>query len=133
MMKKKINSRKDIEQLVDTFYEKVNKDERLGFIFNDVAGVHWDSHLKTMYSFWENIILFTGDYAGNPMNLHQHIHHLRPLNESDFDRWNQLFIETIDELFEGSNAELAKERAISISNVMRVKIVADRDEQDKIY
>jgi hemoglobin len=36
-----------------------------------------------------------------------------------------LFTATVDELFEGEKAELAKQRAISISTVMRIKITQD--------
>ena len=34
-----------------------------------------------------------------------------------------LFSQTVDELFEGTNAELAKQRAFSISTVMQIKII----------
>jgi hemoglobin len=73
-MKKDITARPDIELLVNTFYEKIAADQQLGYIFNDVAKVNWQKHLPVMYDFWENIILFTGSYQGNPMNLHQHLH-----------------------------------------------------------
>ncbi len=132
-MKNDITSRKDIEQLVNTFYDRVSKDERLGYIFNEVAAVNWNSHLEIMYRFWENIILFTGDYSGNPMNLHQHIHHLKPLEGTDFDKWNRMFIETVDDLFEGRNAEGAKERALCISDVLKSKIISGTASEENIY
>ena len=122
-MKKDIQTRTDIEQLVNTFYEKVSKDAELGFIFQEVAKVNWETHLPAMYNFWENIILFTGTYEGNPMNLHQHLHHIKPLNASHFDQWNYLFTTTADELFTGENATNAKRRTINISNIIRQKIL----------
>ncbi len=121
-MKKDIKNRTDIELMVNVFYSKVLADEQLGFIFHDMAKVNWATHLPTMYNFWENIILFTGTYEGNPMNLHQHLHHITPLNESHFTQWNLLFTTTVDELFEGENAGLAKRRAISISGIIAEKI-----------
>jgi hemoglobin len=123
-MKKDIETRTDIELLVNIFYAKVIKDEQLGFIFQEVAKVNWQTHLAIMYDFWENIILFTGTYQGNPMNLHQHLHHIAPLKESHFDQWNKLFTETIDELFAGEKADLTKQRAISISLIIQEKIVS---------
>jgi hemoglobin len=123
-MKKSIDTRTDIELLVNIFYAKVIKDEQLGFIFQELAKVNWQTHLAIMYDFWENIILFTGTYQGNPMNLHQHLHHIAPLKESHFDQWNKLFIETIDELFAGEKADLTKQRAISISLIIQEKIVS---------
>ncbi|MEP6711657.1 MAG: group III truncated hemoglobin, partial [Ferruginibacter sp.] len=69
-MKKDIQTRADIEQLVKAFYEKVATDKELGLIFLELAQENWETHLPAMYNFWENIILFTGTYEGNPMNLH---------------------------------------------------------------
>ncbi|MEI6190109.1 MAG: group III truncated hemoglobin [Chitinophagia bacterium] len=121
-MKMDIKNRKDIILLVDQFYEKIKSDIILGYIFNDVAKVNWAKHLPIMYDFWENTLFFTGSYTGNPINLHSHLHRLTPLNQTHFDQWNHLFISTIDAHFSGENAELAKQRAISISLVLSQKI-----------
>ncbi len=122
-MKKDIENRTDIELLVNVFYAKVLADKQLGFIFQEMAKVNWSTHLPTMYDFWENIILYTGTYEGNPMNLHQHLHHITPLNETHFDKWNQLFLSAVDELFEGEKASLARQRALSISGIIKEKIL----------
>ena len=121
-MKSDIVSRKEIIILVVMFYAKIKVDFTLGFIFNEVANVNWDKHLPIMYDFWENTLFYTGSYSGNPINLHTHLHHLTPLNNTHFDQWNKLFVETVDENFEGLNADLIKQRAISISLVLAQKI-----------
>lgn len=126
-MKKDIVNRADIELLVNTFYGKVIADKKLDYIFNDVAQVNWATHLMIMYDFWENVILFTGSYEGNPVNLHKHLHHIQPLDKTHFNRWNKLFIRTVDQLFAGSKAELAKERAVSISGIIREKVLEHRN------
>ncbi len=123
-MTKDIATRNDIELLVNAFYAKVIADKELGHIFHEIAKVNWPTHLSVMYDFWENIILFTGTYEGNPMNLHQHLHHISPLNEHHFEQWNNLFIKTVDELFEGAKAGLAKQRALSISLIIKKKLLA---------
>ncbi|MDN3656503.1 group III truncated hemoglobin [Ferruginibacter paludis] len=132
-MKKDIAGRPDIELLVNTFYEKIAADQQLGYIFNDVAKVNWQRHLPVMYDFWENIILFTGSYQGNPMNLHQHLHHIAPLDASHFEQWNKLFIATVNELFKGKNAELAKQKALSISTIIKEKISFSRRDNERSY
>lgn len=132
-IKNDIETRRDIERLVNIFYEKIAADQLLGYIFNDVAKVHWEKHLPVMYDFWENIILFTGTYQGNPMNLHRHLHHITPLNESHFQQWNELFVTTVNELFEGKNAALAKQKAISISNIIKDKLTQSRQGTGNIY
>ena len=51
----------DIKLLIDTFYAKVQADEVLGHVFNDVARVDWPQHLPTMYAFWEFLLLGNAD------------------------------------------------------------------------
>ena len=121
-MKKDIVSRKDIEILVNEFYNKVREDKAIGFIFPDVAGVNWEKHLPRMYSFWENIVLNTGNYDGNPMIKHQDLHKKSPMNMEHFQRWTELFNQTVDELFEGDKAIFIKQRALSIATLMQIKI-----------
>ena len=132
-MKNDIKSKKEIELLVDTFYSKVKADELIGYIFTDIAKVNWEKHLPVMYSFFENMLFYTGTYTGNPMELHKHINRLYPLTAEHFVRWNLLFTTTVDELFTGDKAELAKQRAKSISAVMQIKILNETSSADKIF
>ena len=132
-MKNDIASRKDIELLVDEFYRKVKKDEQIGFIFSDIAMVNWEKHLPIMYDFFENMLFYTGSYTGNPMELHKHISRLFPLTEGHFRQWNYLFSKTVDELFEGTTANLVKQRAKSIAAVMQIKIIKESSSTGKIF
>ncbi|MGG9960029.1 group III truncated hemoglobin [Ferruginibacter sp. SUN106] len=132
-MKKDIESKTDIELLVNAFYEKVKADETIGYIFTDVVKVNWEKHLPVMYNFWENSLFYTGTYEGNPMEMHKHLHHAISLSAEHFKQWVLLFANTVDELFEGKTANLAKQRAISIATVMQIKILADRSAADKIF
>ena len=122
-MKRDIETRTDIESLVNSFYGKVKVDPVIGYIFTEVAKVNWEKHLPVMYGFWENALFYTGSYTGNPMDLHKRLHHVMPLKPEHFQQWNKLFTETVDELFAGEKAFLAKQRALSISTVMRIKIL----------
>jgi hemoglobin len=122
-MKKDIENRNDVELLIITFYEKVKADESIGYIFNDIAKVNWPKHLPVMFAFWENVLFNTGAYNGNPMIVHQHLNRVVPLTKPHFKQWEKLFTETVDELFDGDNAILAKQRALSISTLMQVKII----------
>ncbi|NOT91605.1 group III truncated hemoglobin [Ferruginibacter sp.] len=132
-MKKDIEAKADIQLLVDAFYEKIKMDAVIGYIFTDVVKVHWEKHLPVMYNFWENTLFYTGSYEGNPMELHKHLHRVMPLTAEHFTQWTNLFTQTVDELFEGKNAGLAKQRAISIATVMQIKILAEHPGTDKIF
>lgn len=132
-MKNDIETKVDIELLVNTFYDKVKADKIIGYIFNDVVKVHWEKHLPVMYNFWENTLFYTGTYEGNPMELHKHLHRLTPLTATHFKQWTSLFNSTVDELFSGSKAELAKQRAFSIATIMQVKISSDQSSKDTVF
>jgi hemoglobin len=122
-MKKDIESKADIPLLINTFYSKVRENEAIGYIFNDIAKVDWGSHLPVMYDFWESVLFHTGPYARNPMTIHKALHQRYPISSAHFREWLRLFRETVDELFEGLNAEMIKQRAESIATVMQLKIL----------
>lgn len=115
---KEIQSKDEIKELVDSFYDKVNRDPLLSPVFNDFAGVNWEKHLPVMYSFWGSILLGDFTYKGNPFLKHIPL----PIDKTHFDRWLSLFMETIDERFTGEKAEEAKQRAQSIAGIFQYKL-----------
>ncbi len=122
-MKKDITTRTDIEELVKYFYQKVLADDLINKFFAHMDADHWQKHMKTMCDFWENAILFSGTYSGNPMASHALLHQRDNLSSQHFIRWLKLFDATVDEHFRGKNAELAKQRAIAIATTMQIKIL----------
>jgi hemoglobin len=110
----------DCVTLVHTFYERVQQNDRLNYIFNDFAHLDWTHHLPKMIDFWSNIILQTGRYKGNPYQSHLHL----PIREQDFSLWLSLFHETVDDLFTGERANHAKNIAEKVADmfVMRMKM-----------
>ena len=120
--KKDIENKDDIKFLVDSFYKKVLSNNIIGFIFNDVAKINFHDHMPKMYDFWESTLLQSNSYNGNPMIIHLDLHKKIPLKKVHFDEWLRLFNETVNELFHGETAELAKTRALSIATVMQIKI-----------
>lgn len=122
-MKKDIRNRIDIELFVNNFYDRVKTDPVIGYIFTEIAKVNWERHLPVMYNFWENALFYSGTYKGNPLELHKHLHRVMPLEPLHFDQWIRIFNETMDELFDGPKAGLAKERAYSIAQIMQRNIL----------
>lgn len=128
MTKPDIRNDDVIKRLVHTFYGNVRDDERLGYIFNDVAGVNWDKHLPRMIDFWSNLIFQTGRYKGRPFRQHLPL----PLEKEDFHRWYTLFTNTVDCCFEGPRAEYTKEMAgkIAASFSLRFKMEGKFESQN---
>lgn len=117
-----LEGRADIKVVVDSFYEKVQADEIIGFIFNDVAGVDWNSHLPKMYDFWETMIFQSGSYQGNPLLPHLDLAGKAEMGTTQFTRWKELFFETVDQHYAGANAEHLKGIAADMAQVMLSKI-----------
>lgn len=122
MIKKDLSNREDVEVLVNSFYDKVRDNKKLGFIFNDIAKVDWEEHLPKMYSFWASILLGERSYSGRPMVTHIELSEKVSMDESVFNEWLTLFHQTLDELFVGPTAEIAKTRAVNIARNMLSKI-----------
>lgn len=112
----------DVELLVKTFYDKVRRDGILAGVFNPIIKDNWAVHLKRMTDFWSTILLYTRKYKDDPLPKHLPL----PVEKEHFDRWLQLFDETISELFEGPTADNARKRANSIARIMKaVKNIPD--------
>ncbi len=120
--KKDITSRADIEQLVIQFYEQVKKDTLISFIFTDVAKINWQHHIPLITDFWESILLDNPVYTKNAMEVHYILNKKLPLRKEHFSQWVLLFCTTVDDLFEGKIAALAKTRARSIAALMQFKM-----------
>ena len=118
-----IENRKDVKQMVDSFYNLLRKDERLGFIFDGVAKVDWPEHLPRLYDFWESILFDKQLFSGNPLQKHALLNQKEKLTKEDFDNWIRIFMTNIDNQFQGVITEKAKQRADSIAVVLKTKIV----------
>lgn len=117
-----IETAEDVKTLVDRFYDKVNLDDLLAPIFNDVAKVDWEAHKPQLYRFWETLLLGSGTYHGAPFPKHA----VLPVEQAHFERWLTLFVKTVNENFAGAKAEEAKGRALSIADTFarRMGVVA---------
>lgn len=123
-MKSDIQSQQDIKEMVNHFYAQVRVDALLGGIFNGVIRNRWTEHLEKMYRFWETVLLDKHTYQGSPFLPHAHM----PVSEEHFNRWVQLFNETVDGLFEGPKAEEAKWRAERMALMFWSKIKYHREQ-----
>jgi hemoglobin len=122
-----IAGRAEIEALVNEFYQRVQQDEMLGPIFNDVAHIDWSAHLPKMYAFWETVLFRSGGYTGNPLGAHAKLVPLTNMGKDRFDRWLEMFRGTVDDLFSGENADHIKRCAEDMANVIHSRINAVPD------
>jgi hemoglobin len=117
-MRSDITSLKDIQFLVDKFYELIQQDPFLGPIFNVRLAGRWDMHHRKLYRFWHTVLLRRPDYFGDPVPMHFDMN----IDQRHFDHWLVIWIETIDANFEGVIAERAKFRGKTMAKAFLAKI-----------
>ena len=132
---KEIQNRKDVTQLVNTFYLKIRKDDLLGPIFNShIPEEKWPEHLSKLTDFWETNLFGIPKFKGNPsakhINVDVNLNHT--VDQTHFGKWLQLWFETINELFEGVLATKAKESARKMSTGQFMVMWNNRPENKKV-
>ncbi|MBG42608.1 MAG: globin [Aequorivita sp.] len=128
-MTKDILKLDDVKHLVDSFYGKIREDQLLKDIFNNIIHDRWPEHLEKMYTFWQTVLLSEHTYYGSPFPPHAKM----PVDKEHFDRWLQLFFETVDENFSGEIADEAKWRASKMAEIFQFKINYMRENSGSKY
>ena len=112
---KDITTYEDCIELIEKFYVKLLKDERIAHFFTELD---LQTHIPHVADFWAFILIDKPGYANNMMTAHARLQ----LKEEDFNQWLNLFHQTIEENFEGEKANLAIERSRLIAWTMKTKM-----------
>jgi hemoglobin len=117
-----IEDRADVERLVRAFYGRALVDPMIGYLFTDVAHLDLEEHVPQITSFWETILLGAQTYRGGAFRPHITLNAQSPLRAGHFERWLLLWSTTVDELFAGPRAELAKAHAVRVANAFHRRL-----------
>ncbi|MBC6997249.1 group III truncated hemoglobin [Cytophaga sp. FL35] len=127
MGKKLLRNRKDVHLLVTHFYGKIREHATLGPIFNIIIE-DWDAHFEVLTNFWESQLFLKRNYHNNPIKVHNEVdkkmEHM--IKSEHFGMWLNLWFETLDELFEGEVAYIAKNRAQKMSSMLFIEMFKAR-------
>lgn len=115
----------EIAEMVRRFYADVAQDDLLGPMFNDVAQVDWSEHLPKLTAFWCRALLGLPGYVGNPFRAHALVHQRSAFTAAHFQRWLDLFHETIDLGWVGPIADRAHELADNVARVHSQQLVRE--------
>ena len=125
---KEIEDITDIKLFVNEFYEKVKNDALIGPVFLEKIPGDWQPHLDKMYAFWNAALFGVPGFKGNPLAKHAPL----KINARHFDRWLELFDETIDNHFEGYMAADTKNRAKLMAGMFLSRLQKMNGEHNKI-
>lgn len=113
----------EIAEMVRRFYADVAQDDLLGPMFNDVAKVDWSEHLPKLTAFWCRALLDLPGYVGNPFRAHALVHDQRAFTPAHFERWLDLFHETLELGWIGPRARQAAALADNVARVHRQHLI----------
>ena len=121
-MKKDISSRKDIHFIITEFYKKLTADAEMHPFFDEIVKQnHLEQHIDVIADFWQDILLHTNSYKNNVLQKHLDFDKKVRFKKEHFAKWLLFLTTTINDAFEGQNAQNMIDRANSIAMVMQVK------------
>ena len=112
-------AKEDIDQVVLHFYEQVNQDPLLSPVFNEVAGVDWESHIPRLCRFWHTVLCRAGTYNGNPYQVHMDLAEKTRLESRHFTRWLELFTRQANRFLNPEQAQQMVARAEKIARALQ--------------
>jgi len=132
-MRKQIENRADITFLVHQFYAKIRADVAIGFYFNEVI-TDWDAHLEKLTDFWETNLFGVKKYKGNPLAVHNEVdeHFDDKITSNEFGIWLNYWFQTLEEHFEGENAEILKRRARKMGTFLFMSMFEHRKKESEV-
>lgn len=113
-------TKEHIKKLVIHFYQRVQVDDLLAPIFNDVAKVDWPEHIELLCKFWNSIMLKTNEYHGNAYRKHVLLREKTNITEQQFTRWLTLFQEEAFKYLPAEYAQLITQKAFMIADSLKM-------------
>jgi hemoglobin len=120
-----LDDRAQVHDLVVGFYRELVFDDVLAPVFEEVAEVDWAVHIPKLIDFWCRVLLDQPGYDGFLLGAHRKVHDRQPFEAQHFERWYALWVETIEERWEGPLAETAKRHAAKVAGILSRQLTGD--------
>jgi hemoglobin len=111
---KDITSKADIEILIKAFYNDLLQLEEMKPVF---AHIDFPKHIPHIVHFWSFVLLDEEGYTTNVFDKHINL----PIKSHQFDDWLKVFTNSVDLLYAGETADLAKQRATVLAHTFKSK------------
>jgi hemoglobin len=119
-----ITTHEDCERLVRAVYGRALTDPIIGYLFTEIAQLDLEAHVPKIAAFWDTVLLGARSYRGGAFAPHAGLHLKAPLRREHFERWLWLWHGTVDALFAGERAELAKSHANRVATAFHGRLQA---------
>lgn len=119
-----LDSPDEIFEMVTRQYADVVQDDLLaGYFTFDEGFMDWQALIRTITDYWNHVLLYAPDYDIDTIEHHRVIHDDDPFTPELFDRWLQIFHDTVDGGWSGPTAEMAKKRGTGMARAMANRIL----------
>ncbi len=114
-----LDTTEQVGEMVTRQYVDVVQDELLEPYFNFAPGfIDWQAHIDSVSDYWCHVVLYAPDYQIDVIEAHRTLHDTDPFTPELFDRWLEIFHDTVDGGWTGPHAERAKKRATGMAWAM---------------
>ena len=114
----------EIFEMVTRQYVDVGQDDLLQPYFNFGPGfIDWQAHIGTVTDYWCHVLLYAPGYEIDVIESHRHLHDRAPFTPELFDRWLQIFHDTVDGGWSGPQAATANKRATGMAWAMAQRFI----------
>lgn len=119
-----LDSPEEVFEMVTRQYADVVQDDLLAphFTFGP-DHMDWRALIESITDFWNHVLLYAPSYDIDIIEHHQRLHERAPFTPEHFDRWLQIFHDTIDGGWSGPNAEIAKKRGTGMAWAMANRLL----------
>lgn len=107
-----LDSRDEIFEMVTRQYADITQDDLLAPYFDFGPGfIDWQAHIATVTDYWCRLVLGGSDDGDDTIEHHRPLHERAAFSPELFDRWLQIFRDTVTGGWSGPNADTANKRA----------------------
>jgi hemoglobin len=119
-----LDSEAEIVEMVTRQYVDVGQDDLLQPYFDFGPGfMDWQAHIRTVADYWCHVLLYAPGYEIDTIGNHLRLHEDVPFTPDLFDRWLQIFEDTVDGGWVGPTATTAKKRATGMAWAMAQRLL----------
>ena len=114
-----LDTPEEIFEMVTRQYVDITQDGILQPYFNFETGfIDWQAHIGTVADYWCHVLLYAPGYDIDTIENHRHLHDQAPFTPEVFDRWLEIFSDTVQSGWSGPNATKATKRAAGMAWAM---------------
>ncbi|MEP1123582.1 MAG: DUF1971 domain-containing protein [Ilumatobacter sp.] len=114
-----LDTTEEVHEMVTRQYVDVVQDELLEPYFDFEPGfIDWQAHIESVTDYWCHVLLYAPGYEIDVIEAHRTLHDADPFTPELFDRWLEIFHDTVDGGWTGPHAEHAKKRATGMAWAM---------------